>query len=205
MNILEALSLAVQNGKKEETASLTHDAVAAALGPEAILGQALVPAMEVVGEKFSRNEVFVPEMLVAARAMNCALEILEPEMVKAGVRHRGTLVIGTVFGDLHDIGKNLVAILFKGAGYRVVDLGVDVPAEKFLEAAQVHAPDVIGISALLTTTMANMETVVRGLKDQACGARILVGGASVSEEFARGIGADGYAENAAAAVALAGR
>jgi 5-methyltetrahydrofolate--homocysteine methyltransferase len=202
MEILNELFAAVQNGKHDETAAFTEKAMAGGHGPEAILENTLIPAMKIVGEKFSRGEFFVPEMLVAARAMNRALEILEPDMVKKGVPARGTMVIGTVFGDLHDIGKNLVAIMFRGAGYRVVDLGVDVPMEKFLAASREHEPDVIGLSALLTTTMVSMEEIVRELKNQGRGAKILVGGASVSDDFARDIGADGYADNAVDALAL---
>jgi 5-methyltetrahydrofolate--homocysteine methyltransferase len=158
--------------------------------------------MQEIGDKYKKGEIFVPEMLIAARAMNKALEILEPEMIKDRVESKGTLVIGAVKGDLHDIGKNLVGIMFKGAGFKVIDLGTDVSLDKFINAAKEYNADIIGISSLLTTTMSYMKTIIDGLRSEGIPAKVIIGGAPVNKEFALSIKADGYAENAAEAADL---
>ncbi len=200
MTLLTQLSEAVQNGRMQDTIELTSKAITDDLEPSLILDEGLIAGMDVIGDKFKRNEVYVPEMLIAARAMNKALEILEPEMVKSGVESRGTLLLGTVKGDLHDIGKNLVGIMFKGAGFKVVDLGADVTVEQFVDGAREHNPDIIGLSSLLTTTMVYMEEIILGLRENNIDAKIIIGGAPVTEDFAEKINADGFADNAASAV-----
>jgi len=202
MQILEDLSKTVQSGTLQETVILTNRAIEAGLAPREILEKGLIPAMEIVGQKFKRHEIFVPEMLIAARAMNKALSILEPRMIQEKIKTARTIILGTVQGDLHDIGKNLVGIMFKGAGFRVIDLGTDVAVERFIAAAREHKPDIIGLSALLTTTMGYMQLVIEGLRRQGIVSRVIVGGAPITEAFARKINAHGYADNAAAAVDL---
>jgi 5-methyltetrahydrofolate--homocysteine methyltransferase len=160
-----------------------------------------MPAMAVVGEKFKTGEIFVPEMLIAARAMKEAMVLLEPLLTKAGIKPKYTAVIGTVQGDLHDIGKNLVAMMWKGANFGVVDLGVNVPPEKFVAAVKEYNPHLIGLSALLTTTMPAMRTTVEAVRQAGfTSVKIIIGGAPISEEFAREIGADGYSPDAGSAV-----
>jgi 5-methyltetrahydrofolate--homocysteine methyltransferase len=202
MHVLEALSDSVQKGKSSEAAALTVKALSDGIIAEKILDDSLIKAMGIIGDKFKNGEIFVPEMLIAARAMNKALEILEPEMLKNSIKAKGTFIIGTVSGDLHDIGKNLVGIMFKGAGFNVIDLGTDVPVEKFVEAAKIHKPDIIGLTSLLTTTMNYMQLVIEGLKKNGIKSKIIVGGAPVTADFATKINADGYADNAATAVEL---
>ncbi len=163
----------------------------------------MTEAMGVIGRKFQDGEIFVPEMLIAARAMKEATAILEPSLVEAGIRPEHTAVIGTVEGDLHDIGKNLVGMMLKGAAIEVIDLGVNVPAAKFVEAAREHDARLIGLSALLTTTMPNMRAVVEAIKAADVGAQVMIGGAPTTPEFAEQIGADGFAPDAGAAVDLA--
>jgi len=161
--------------------------------------------MDVVGVRFKNCEIYVPEVLVSARAMHAGMDILEPLLAKAGVKARGTFVVGTVKGDLHDIGKNLVAMMLKGAGWKVVDLGVDIDADKFVEAAEKEDADVIGLSALLTTTMVNMKQVVELARSKVIKSKIVVGGAPLTSSYAEEIGADGYAPDAATAVELINR
>ncbi len=170
-----------------------------------ILDRGLIAAMDEVGRRFTEGTLFVPEMLMAARAMKAGLEVIRPLLVRGEAEARGTVVIGTVEGDLHDIGKNLVAMMLEGAGFRVVDLGVDVGAGRFLAEAEAHGADLICLSALLTTTMPAMEETVRAVRERAPRCRTVVGGAPVTRAFAERIGADGYGEDAPAAVALARR
>ena len=166
-----------------------------------IADKALVPAMAEVGERFKRNEIFVPEMLIAARAMKEAMNLLEPHLVAAGITPKYTAVIGTVQGDLHDIGKNLVVVMWKGANFRVVDLGTNVPPAKFVSAIQEHRPQLVGLSALLTTTMPAMVETVRIIRTSGCPpVKVMVGGAPITQQFANEIGADGYAADAGSAV-----
>ena len=168
-----------------------------------ILNDGLIAAMDQVGQKFSAGELFVPEMLMAAQAMKGGLEVLRPLLAGEDAKPRGTVVIGTVKGDLHDIGKNLVAMMLEGAGFQVVDLGVDVDVEKFVAAAKENNADLVALSALLTTTMPAMESCVASLKEQGVGVKSIIGGAPVTQDFADKIGADGYAQDAPGAVALA--
>jgi 5-methyltetrahydrofolate--homocysteine methyltransferase len=200
---LDDLSAAIEDGDRDLAVELTVAAIAAGLGPQAIL-DAMTTAMDEVGDRFQANLIFVPEMLVSARAMREAMARLEPILVDAGIRPEAKAVIGTVRGDLHDIGKNLVAMMWRGARIEVIDLGVNVTAEQFVAAVQEHKPDLIGLSALLTTTMPAMRSIVEALrKTDLGGARIIVGGAPVNEEFATWIGADGFAQDAGAAVIVA--
>jgi 5-methyltetrahydrofolate--homocysteine methyltransferase len=199
---LAALTAAVEAGNRTAAASLTQEALDAGLDPKAIL-DAMTVAMDVVGRKFQEGELFVPEMLIAARAMKAGTAILEPVLLAAGVKPEFRAVVGTVEGDLHDIGKNLVGMMWKGGGLEVIDLGVNVPAARFVEAAQEHDAHLIGLSALLTTTMPNMRGVVEAVRAAGLPAKVVVGGAPVTPEFAAQIGADGYAPDAGAAVDLA--
>jgi 5-methyltetrahydrofolate--homocysteine methyltransferase len=181
---------------------LTRQGLDDGLGPEALLYEALIPALEEVGARFERGDFFVPEMLIAGKAMAGALAILRPLLAETGAQTIGKIVMGTVKGDVHDIGKNLVNIMFEGAGFEVIDLGVQVSPEKFVAAVQEHKPDIVGFSAFLTTTMpmfkANMNALEKaGLRDQVI---VMVGGAPVTQEYADAVGADGYAADASAAV-----
>jgi 5-methyltetrahydrofolate--homocysteine methyltransferase len=199
------LTQAIIDGERVRAAELTHALLAAGEAPAAIIETRLVPGMAVVGEAFSNGDFFVPEMLIAARAMKASLEILEPLLAQSGFKAAHTAVIGTVEGDLHDIGKNLVAMMWKGANIEVIDLGVNVSAAQFVAAIEEHKPDLVGLSALLTTTMPRMRGVVAAIKESGASARVVVGGAPVTPEFASEIGADGFAPDAgsAADVALA--
>ena len=197
---MNQLTLATQTGDRNTAKALTEQALAEGVVPDTIL-DAMVKGMDTVGEKFKRNEVFVPEMLIAARAMKEALAILEPELVKGGYEPIATVVIGTVQGDLHDIGKNLVAMMWKGANYHVIDLGTNVPAEKFIAAAKEHSADIIGLSALLTTTMPAMKDTVVALRSEGMdNVKVVIGGAPITQSFADEIGADAFAPDAASAV-----
>jgi 5-methyltetrahydrofolate--homocysteine methyltransferase len=202
---LDDLSAAIEAGNRDQAVDLTRTAIDAGLAPHAIL-DAMTAAMAEVGEQFQANLIFVPEMLVSARAMREAMALLEPILVEAGIRPEARAVIGTVSGDLHDIGKNLVAMMWRGARIEVIDLGVNVTAEQFHAAIQEHEPDLIGLSALLTTTLPSMRTIVAALRRTDLGtARIIVGGAPVNAEFATSIGADAFAQDAGAAVVVARR
>jgi 5-methyltetrahydrofolate--homocysteine methyltransferase len=170
---------------------------------QAIIEERLVPGMAVIGEKFQCDEIFVPEMLIAANAMKASLAILEPLVAEAGSKAPYSAVIGTVEGDLHDIGKNLVGMMWRGANFEVIDLGVNVSPKSFAEAALEHKPDVVGMSALLTTTMPHMREAVAAVKATGVDTKILIGGAPVSEEFAAEVEADGFAPDAGAAVDVA--
>jgi 5-methyltetrahydrofolate--homocysteine methyltransferase len=199
---LDALKEAVIGGDVKGCTLLTEVALQAGHAPQRILMEALVPAMQVVGDKFRCNEVYVPEVLVAARAMKKSLGLLKPLLTKTGAKPVGTVVIGTVKGDLHDIGKNLVGMMLEGAGFEVVDLGADVGPEKFVRAAKDSGAQLVGISTLLTTTMLGMKDVFRALEQAELRkkVKIMVGGAPVTQSFADEIGADGYGESAAEAV-----
>jgi len=202
--MLNELLNAVAAGKRNDAARLTQELLNAGTPPQEILDNALVPGMALVGERFKRNEVFVPEMLIAARAMKEALKLLEPLLAKAGIKPKYTAIIGTVQGDLHDIGKNLVAMMWKGANINVIDLGANVAPEKYLAAAREHNAHIVGLSALLTTTMPAMRATVKLFKDaNLSGTKVVIGGAPVTQEFANEIGADGYSPDAGSAVDLA--
>ncbi|MCK4753030.1 MAG: corrinoid protein [Planctomycetes bacterium] len=198
---LSKLSEAIIKGDQNAAAEITKAALEEAVEPESILNDGLIAGMDTIGVRFKNNEVYIPEVLIAARAMKMAMEILEPALAKAGVKPVGKFLIGTVQGDLHDIGKNLVAMMMKGAGFEVIDLGVDVPPEKFVEqAAQVQ---LVGMSTLLTTTMPAMQKTIEALKDAGVSAKIMIGGAPVTQDYADKIGANGYASDAASAVDVA--
>lgn len=204
MPLLTDLSAAVVAGKRADTVRLTQELLDGGHSPSAIVEQGLVPGMAVVGDQFKRNEIFVPEMLVAARAMKEALKLLEPLLAAAGIKPKYTVIIGTVQGDLHDIGKNLISMMWRGAGFAVIDLGTNVPAERYLAAAQEHQAHIVGLSALLTTTMPAMKETVRVLKAAGLpNTKIMIGGAPITQSFADEIGADGYAADAGTAVEVA--
>ena len=199
---LDQLAGAIEAGDRTSAVRLTNEALAASVPPQEIL-DAMTGAMGVIGRRFQDGDIYVPEMLIAARAMKEATAILEPVLVAAGIRPEHTAVIGTVEGDLHDIGKNLVGMMLKGAAINVVDLGVNVPAARFVEAAREHGARIIGISALLTTTMPNMRGVVEAIRAAGIDAVVMIGGAPTTPEFADQIGADGYAPDAGSAVDVA--
>jgi len=200
---LKALAEAVIKGDQNTAADLTKEALGEGIGAKNVLEDGLIAGMGVVGARFKKNEVYIPEVLISARAMKSAMEILEPELSKAGVQPIGKFLIGTVAGDLHDIGKNLVAMMLKGAGFQVTDIGIDVPAEKFIEQVKANQPQLVGMSALLTTTMPAMENTLKAMKTAGIQAKIMVGGAPVTQDYADRIGADGYASDAATAVDVA--
>ena len=201
-DLLSALSAHLQEGDDGAVRTLTAEAIALGVPPSHILDRALLPAMTAVGARFRDREIFLPDVLLVARAMHGAMSILKPALAAGDVPPAGTVVLGTVLGDIHDIGKNLVAFMLQGAGFEVVDLGTDVPPDRFVEAAVEHGASVIGMSALLTTTMGGMAEVVAALRGRGLAGRIatIVGGAPLSEAFAREIGADAYACDAPAAV-----
>lgn len=196
---LQEIAELLQKGKAKDVEAKVKAALDAGLPVAEILNQGLIGAMAVIGEKFKNNEVYVPEVLIAARAMNAGLKVLEPALLAAGVEPIGKVAVGTVKGDLHDIGKNLVVMMLKGAGFNVIDLGVDVGPDKFVEAVKSGAR-VVGLSALLTTTMPQMKGVIEALKGAGLDAKVCIGGAPVTQAYADEIGADGYAADAASAV-----
>jgi 5-methyltetrahydrofolate--homocysteine methyltransferase len=200
---LAALKEAVEVGDRASAVRITREAVDEGLDPRTILA-AMTAAMEVIGTRFQNQEIYVPEMLISARAMKEATAVLEPVLVEAGIRPQHTAVIGTIKGDLHDIGKNLVAMMWKGANIEVIDLGTNVSPERFVEAAREHGAHLVGISALLTTTMVGMRDVVAAIRAADLGGiKVVIGGAPVTQDFADQIGADGYAPDAASAVEVA--
>ena len=203
--ILQGLYDETLVGNAPRVLELTEEGLATAMEPQTLLFDALIPSLEEVGARFERGDFFVPEMLIAARAMQGALDILRPLLVAEGVQQIGTFVMGTVKGDVHDIGKNLVNIMLEGAGFTVHDLGVNVAPEKFVEQIEEHEPDIVGFSAFLTTTMpmfkANINALEKaGLRDKVI---VMVGGAPVTQAYADAVGADGYASDASTAVRLA--
>jgi 5-methyltetrahydrofolate--homocysteine methyltransferase len=201
-DFLSTLTQAIKDGKRKDAKQATQEALDAGTDPQTIL-EALTAGMDDVGRRFKANEIFVPEVLVAARAMKTSMELLEPVLVASGISPEFRAVIGTVEGDLHDIGKNLVAMMLKGANFGVIDLGTNVPPQKFVEAAREHNASVVCLSALLTTTMPAMKATVEVLRAEGIPAKIMVGGAPVTDAYCREIGADGYSPDAASAVELA--
>ena len=200
--LLEKMAASLIAGKVDAVTDLTQQAIDANLSPKDILEKGLLAGMEVVGKRFKANDMFIPEVLRCAKCMHGAMEILRPLLAETGVETAGTFVIGTVKGDLHDIGKNLVGMMFEGAGFKVVDLGIDLEPAGFVEAIKEHKASLFGMSALLTTTMPKMAETINaikeaGIRDQV---KIMIGGAPVTAEFAKEIGADAYASNAASAV-----
>ncbi len=202
---LQALAEAVINGDRDEVAHRAQEAVDEGIGPESIVNEGLIVGMDEVGRRFKANEFYVPEVLIAARAMHAGMDIVNPLLAESGIEPRGRVLIGTVQGDLHDIGKNLVAMMLEGGGYEVIDIEVDVPADQFVAAVNEHSPNVVAMSALLTTTMPAMKDTIEaldaaGIRDQI---KVMIGGAPVTQDYADEIGADGYAPDAASAVDLA--
>jgi 5-methyltetrahydrofolate--homocysteine methyltransferase len=202
MTDMAALTAAVETGDRQAALRLTTEGIAEGASARALL-DAMTAAMDTVGTRFQNGEIFIPEMLISARAMKEAMAVLEPLLTASGIRPRHRAVVGTVQGDLHDIGKNLVSMMWKGADIEVFDLGVNVSANQFIAAAQEHDANLIGISALLTTTMAGMGQVVAAIRAANLPVKVLVGGAPLTREYASQIGADGYAPDAAAAVEVA--
>ncbi|MHC4075903.1 MAG: corrinoid protein [Planctomycetota bacterium] len=200
---LKVLAEAVINGDQATAVEITKSAIKEGTAAVNILNDGLIEGMNTIGARFKKNEVYIPEVLIAARAMKSAMEILEPELVKAGVKPVGKFLLGTVQGDLHDIGKNLVGMMLKGAGFNVIDIGIDVAPGKFVTHANSTGAGLIGLSTLLTTTMPAMENTVKTLRQAGITAKILVGGAPVTQAYADKIGADGYAADAATAVDIA--
>ena len=205
MHILKEMSEVLIKGKAKEVAELVEQALKDGTDPGTILNDGLLPGMNVIGVRFRNNEVYVPEVLIAARAMKAGTEILRPKLVEQGVEPVGVIVIGTVKGDLHDIGKNLLGMMLEGAGFNVIDLGIDVDPKQFVESAIENTCSLIGVSALLTTTMTNMKAVVETVRESkiADKVKVMVGGAPVTQAFCDEIGADGYAPDAASGADLA--
>ena len=204
-DILAELSTAVIEGNVDDMVDLTEDALDEDLSPQDILDKGLMPGMDHVGVEFKAGNMFVPEVLRSARAMHNSMDLIRPMLAATGAKMTGTMVIGTVKGDLHDIGKNLVGMMCEGAGFEVEDIGKNIEPEAFVEAVKEHEPDVLGMSALLTTTMRSMEHTIKaleeaGLRDKV---KVIIGGAPVTQSFSDQIGADGYASNAASAAELA--
>lgn len=199
MEILNDISTLLQQGRAPKVKEKVQEALDQGISAKDILEEGLLSGMSVIGEKFKNNEVYVPEVLIAARAMNAGVALLKPYLVDAGVEAKGTVVIGTVKGDLHDIGKNLVKMMMEGKGLNVVDLGVDVSAEQFVSAAKENNADIIACSALLTTTMTEMKNVVDAVKAESLDVKVMVGGAPVTQNFCDSIGANSYTPDAASA------
>lgn len=205
MDIFQIIADEVQKGHSEAVINKVKEALSQNIFAGEILNSGLVEGMNIVSEKYKNNEIFIPEVLVSARAMNAGLAVLEPFLAEANVQAKGKVVIGTARGDLHDIGKNIVGMLLKGAGFKIIDLGTDVSKEKFLEAAKKEDADIIGVSALLTTTMVYMREVIEAVKQAGLSKdiKIMIGGAPVTQAYADEIHADGYAPDASTAVDLA--
>ena len=201
----EALQQAIINGKNKDSLALTEALLAEGVTAKQILDEGMIPGMNVVGEKFKNNEFYVPEVLIAARAMKAAMDLVRPKLLEAKVEPKGKVAIATVRGDLHDIGKNLVAMMLEGAGYDILDLGVDCSPEQFVDAVVSQGAGLIAMSALLTTTMPSMKETVDALKEAGVRdkAKVMIGGAPVTQQYADEIGADGYSADAASAVDLA--
>jgi 5-methyltetrahydrofolate--homocysteine methyltransferase len=201
-DILKSIREALMNGDREAVSRLVKTAVDSGFGIKDIMDNALIAAMDVIGRKFKANEIFIPEVLISAKAMHAGIAILEPYFVKCGIKPLGRVVIGTVKGDLHDIGKNIVSMMFKGACFEIDDLGIDVSPQKFVDSARAKGADIVAMSSLLTTSMNAMKDTIKaitaaGLRDKV---RVMVGGAPVTQDFADAIGADCYARDAATAV-----
>jgi len=199
---LNTVSEALQRGAADKVSELVKKALEENITPKKVLEEGLIKGMSVIGVKFKNNEVYVPEVLIAARAMNAGMDILKPKLTETGVKNIGKIIIGTVSGDLHDIGKNLVRMMLEGAGFEVIDLGTDVTANQFVNAIKEHQPNILCMSALLTTTMVNMAEVIKaietaGLREQV---KVMIGGAPITQNYAEQITADGYSPDAATAV-----
>jgi 5-methyltetrahydrofolate--homocysteine methyltransferase len=204
MEILKDIARTLENGDSTAVKELLRKALALDIPPETILNDGLVKGMEVVGKKFKENEIFIPEVLIASRAMKSAMNIIKPFLIEEGSQSKGKIVMGTVKGDLHDIGKNIVSIVLESEGYEIIDIGIDVPKEKFIDVLRKENPDILGMSALLTTTMSYMRDVIEAVRAEGFKKhiKIIVGGAPITQSFADEIGADSYAPEAISAVAL---
>ncbi len=202
MEIFEQIASMVVAGNIDEVVSLSKEAIEGKLDIQMIIDRGLIKGLDIVGEKFSSGELYLPEMLMAGRAVSSGMEILKPSLVVTEAVSRGTIVLGTVQQDIHDIGKNIVGMMLEGSGFKVIDLGTDVAQEKFINAARINNADIIAMSALLSTTMVNMEDVVKNLRSSELSekVKVMVGGAPMSKKFAKQIGADGYAPDASLAV-----
>jgi len=200
--ILKDIGLALTKGDKATVAKLTKEALDKGINVKTILEEGLIVYMNAIGEKFKANEIFIPEVLIAAKAMHAGIAVLEPLFASSGIKPMGKVIIGTVKGDLHDIGKNIVSMMLKGACFEVMDLGIDVPPGKFVEIVQAKGADIIAMSSLLTTSMGAMRDTIKLLKESGMRDRIkiIIGGAPITQSFADSIGADGYAKDAATAV-----
>lgn len=201
--LFKELSQAVIDGNKDKSVELTNTLLELGIDAKIILDHGLLPGMEIVGIRFRDNIIFVPQVLISARAMKSSLAILEPLLSKADLKGSGTIIMGTVKGDIHDIGKNIVSMMLRSSGFTVIDLGIDTKVEKFLDAIKKENADIVGMSALLTTTMGYMKVVVDRIKEEEINVKTMVGGAPISKVFAMEVGADGYAKNATDAVKLA--
>jgi 5-methyltetrahydrofolate--homocysteine methyltransferase len=204
MEILKDIAKTLENGDSTAVKELLREALALNVPPEKILNQGLIKGMEVVGKKFKENEIFIPEVLIASRAMKSAMNIIKPYLIEEGIQPKGKIVLGTVKGDLHDIGKKIVSILLEREGYEIIDIGIDVPKEKFIAVIRNENPDILGMSALLTTTMPYMRDVIDAIRAESFEKHIniILGGAPITQTYADEIGADGYAAEAISAVAL---
>jgi 5-methyltetrahydrofolate--homocysteine methyltransferase len=207
MEIFDTIADEVQKGNSNSVEELIRKSLAQDIPAEEVLNNGLIKGMEIVSEKFKNNEIFIPEVLVSAKAMNAGLGILKPLLAQANVKPLGKVVIGTVRGDLHDIGKNIVAMMLQGAGFEVIDLGADVPKEEFLKFIKKESANILGMSALLTTTMLYMKDIIEAAREEGLrqDIKVIIGGAPVTEDYAAQIGADGYAPDAASAVDLTKR
>ncbi len=201
--LLKRLSEVVIDGKHLEAIELTKQLLALNHSPKEILDNGLLPGMDVVGLRFRDNIIFVPQVLISARAMKSSLALLEPLLTESNIPAIGTVVMGTVKGDIHDIGKNIVSMMLRGNGFKVVDIGIDASQEKFVDAVKKENANIVGMSALLTTTMLYMKTVIEKIKNENLSVKIMIGGAPVSKAFAEQIGADAYGKNASEAVRIA--
>ena len=199
---LNDISEALQGRKANKVSELVKQFLNENIAPKKILEEGLIHGMSIIGKKFKKNEIYVPEVLIAARAMHAGMDVLKPKLIESGVKNIGKVVMGTVKGDLHDIGKNLVEMMLEGAGFEVIDLGTDISTDKFVEAVKEHKPNIIGMSALLTTTMVNIPEVIKALEAASLRdkVKIMVGGAPITQNYADQIGADGYSPDASSAV-----
>jgi 5-methyltetrahydrofolate--homocysteine methyltransferase len=199
---LTTLAQAVIAGDSEKVFELTKQALGEKIGVEEIINNGLIAGMNVIGDRFKKNEIFIPEVMISAHAMRTGMEILKPLFSSSNIETKGVVVIATVKGDVHDIGKNLVAMMFEGAGFKVIDLGIDIGPEKVIKAVNEQKPDILALSTLLTTTMDNMKNIIETLKTESLRdqVKIMIGGAAVNESYAHEIGADGYAKDASLAV-----
>ncbi len=203
MNILEEIRDAVVEGNAAKVKELSGKAIEEGFSAAQILDEGLIGGMNIIGPRFKNNEIFIPEVLKSARAMHAGMDMIKPQIVSSNIQEKGIVLIGTVAGDLHDIGKNMVIMMLEGSGFKVIDLGINVPTEKFIEAIEEHKPQILGLSALLTTTMKQMKNTVETLLTLESRPKIIIGGAPITQKFCDEIGADAYAADAASAAEIA--